>query len=59
MLQERRRRELPSPTEVCPERKELIEEIDLDEPDTWAYDRHCDYQQDQKKPEKDQEKQDE
>jgi hypothetical protein len=59
LLQERRRRELPSPTEVRPERKELIEEIDLDEPDPGDYDRLCDDQEDQEKPEKDQEKQDE
>jgi transposase len=59
LLQERRRRELPSPTEVRPERKELIDQIDLDEPDPGAYDRFCDDQEDQKKPEKDEEKQDE
>ena len=33
LLQERRRRELPSPTEPRPRRVELIEEIDLEEPD--------------------------
>ena len=65
LLQERRRRELPSPTEVRPERKELIEEIDLDEPDPAVYDRLCDDQEapgdqeEQEKPERDQEKQDE
>jgi transposase len=59
LLQERRRRELPSPTEVCPERKELIDQIDLDEPDPGAYDRLWDDQQDQEKPKNDQEKQDE
>jgi transposase len=59
LLQERRRRELPSPTEVRPQREELIEEIELDEPDPGAYDRLCDNQQDQGKPEKDEEKQDE
>jgi len=41
LLQERRRRELPSPTEPRPQREELIEEIDLDEPDPGAYDRLC------------------
>ena len=49
LLQERRRRELPSPTQVRPERRELIEEIDLDEPDPGAYDRLCDHQEDQEK----------
>lgn len=42
VLQERRRRELPSPTEVRPKRAELIEETDLEEPDPAAYDRLCD-----------------
>lgn len=42
LLQERRRRELPSPTHLRPKRQELIEEIDLDEPDPAAYDRLCD-----------------
>ncbi len=42
LLQERRRRELPSPTPLLPQRYELIEEIDLDEPDPGAYDRLCD-----------------
>ena len=42
LLQERRRRELPSPTQLRPKRRELIEEIDLDEPDPAAYDRLCD-----------------
>jgi transposase len=59
LLQERRRRELPSPTEVRPQREELIEEIELDEPDPGAYDRLCDDPQDQEKPEKDEEKHDE
>ena len=48
LLQERRRRELPSPTEPRPQREELIDEIDLDEPDPGAYDRFCrddDYQE--------------
>lgn len=42
LLQERRRRELPSPTEVRPQRQELIEEIDVEEPDPGSYDRLCD-----------------
>jgi hypothetical protein len=41
LLQERRRRELPSPTQVRPRRKELIDEIDLEEPDPGVYDRFC------------------
>ncbi|MFQ5473328.1 MAG: hypothetical protein ACE5FA_10655, partial [Dehalococcoidia bacterium] len=41
LLQERRRRELPSPTQVRPQREELIEEIDFEEPDPAAYDRFC------------------
>ena len=41
LLQERRRRELPSPTEPRPQREELIEEIDLEEPNPGAYDRFC------------------
>ncbi len=56
LLQERRRRELPSPTQLRPQREELIEEINLDEPDPGAYDRLCDENDDQ---DKDQEKQDE
>jgi len=39
LLQERRRQELPSPTPLSPKRKELIEEIECDEPDPAAYDR--------------------
>ena len=41
LLQERRRRELPSPMPVRPRRQELIEEVDLDEPDPGDYDRFC------------------
>lgn len=37
--QQRRRRQLPSPTPLCPRRRELIEDIQLDEPDPAAYDR--------------------
>ncbi|MEZ6033572.1 MAG: hypothetical protein R3C17_10800 [Planctomycetaceae bacterium] len=39
LLQERRRRELPSPTQVRPRRQELLEETDLEEPDPADYDR--------------------
>jgi hypothetical protein len=40
-LQERRRRELPSPTPLQPKRRELIEDIHLEEPDPARYDRLC------------------
>jgi hypothetical protein len=39
LLQERRRRELLSPTQVLPQRKELIDDITLNEPDPAVYDR--------------------
>jgi hypothetical protein len=39
LLQDRRRRELPSPTQVRPRREELLEETDLQEPDPAVYDR--------------------
>jgi transposase len=41
LLQERRRRELPSPTPLQPKRRELIEDIRLEEPDPARYDRLC------------------
>jgi hypothetical protein len=41
LLQERRRRELPSPLPPRPKRQELIDEIDLQEPDPGIYDRFC------------------
>ena len=41
LLQERRRRELPSPTPLQPKRRELIEDIHLEEPDPARYDRMC------------------
>ena len=41
LLQERRRRELPSPTIVRPKRPDLLEETDLEEPDPARYDRFC------------------
>jgi len=68
LLQERRRRELPSPTQPRPRREELIEEIELDEPDPGVYDRFCEQDQDESNeeasnnnhdPKPDQEKQDE
>jgi transposase len=42
LLQERRRQELPSPLAPRPKRQELIDEIDLEEPDPGVYDRLCD-----------------
>jgi hypothetical protein len=53
LLQERRRRELPSPTQVRPKRAELVDEIDLDEPNPGVYDRLCDDQDDQDKHDQD------
>jgi hypothetical protein len=41
LLQERRRRELPSPTPLQPKRRELIEDIYLEEPNPAHYDRLC------------------
>jgi hypothetical protein len=41
LLQERRHRELPSPTPLRPKRRELIEDIHLEEPDPAHYDRLC------------------
>ena len=38
LLQERRRRELPSPMPLQPKRRELLEEIHLEEPDLRRYD---------------------
>ena len=38
LLQERRRREIPSPTPLQPKRRELIEDIHLEEPDPGRYD---------------------
>lgn len=39
LLQERRRRELPSPTPLRPARRELMEEIDIEPSDPAVYDR--------------------
>jgi hypothetical protein len=39
VLQQRRRRDLPSPTPLQPKRRELIEDIHLEEPDPAWYDR--------------------
>ncbi len=41
LLQERRRRGLPSPTPLCPQRPELLDETDFAEPDPGAYDALC------------------
>jgi hypothetical protein len=41
LVQQRRRRELPSPTPLQPKRRELIEDIHLEEPDPARYDRLC------------------
>jgi transposase len=38
VLQERRRRTLPSPTALAPQRPELLEETDFEEPDPGIYD---------------------
>ena len=48
LLQERRRRELPSPTPLQPQRRDLIEDIHLEEPDPGRYDRLCGDSDDQK-----------
>lgn len=42
LLAQRRQQELPSPTPLRPRRQELIDEIDLEEPDPARYDRLCD-----------------
>lgn len=41
LVQDRRRRELPSPVPLQPKRRELIEDIHLEEPDPAQYDRLC------------------
>jgi transposase len=41
VMQEQRRRELPSPTPLCPQRPELLEETDFEEPDPGTYDDLC------------------
>jgi hypothetical protein len=56
LLQQRRRRELPSPTPLRPKRRELIEDIHLEEPDPARYDRFCGDGDDQE-PSQDQESQ--
>jgi transposase len=48
LLQERRRRELPSPTQLRPKRQDLLEDIDLEEPDPGTYDRLCDNEDEEK-----------
>lgn len=39
LQQDRRRQQLPTPLPPCPQRRELIDEIDLEEPDPGCYDR--------------------
>jgi transposase len=46
LLAERRRRQLPTPTLPTPQRRELIDEIELDPPDPGFYDRFCDHTED-------------
>jgi transposase len=41
VLAERRRRQLPTPTLPTPERRELIEDIELEPVDPTIYDRYC------------------
>jgi transposase len=41
LLAERRRRQLPTPTLPTPQRRELIDEIDLEPADPAVYDRFC------------------
>jgi hypothetical protein len=41
LLAERRRRQLPSPTLPTPNRRELIDEIELEPADPSLYDRYC------------------
>jgi hypothetical protein len=50
LLQERRRRDLPSPTPLQPKRRELIQDIHLAEPDPAHYDRLCGDSDDQQLP---------
>ena len=42
LLAERRQRQLPTPTLPTPQRRELIDEIELDPADPAIYDRFCD-----------------
>jgi hypothetical protein len=41
LLAERRRRQLPSPTLPTPQRRELIDDIELEPADPAVYDRFC------------------
>jgi transposase len=43
LLAERRRRQIPTPTLPTPERRELIDEIDLEPADPAFYDRFCNH----------------
>ena len=49
LLQERRRRELPSPLAPRPKRQELMDEIELQEPDPGIYDRLCNQEDEEEK----------
>ena len=41
LLAQRRRRQLPTPTRPAPQRRELIDEIELEPADPGIYDRFC------------------
>jgi len=41
LLAERRRRQLPTPTLPTPQRRELIDDIELEAADPALYDRFC------------------
>jgi len=47
LLQERRRKDLPSPTQLRPRRQELIDEIDVEDPDPALYDRFLESDEDE------------
>jgi transposase len=46
LLAQRRRRQLPTPTLPTPQRRELIDEIELDPADPGRYDRFCNHGED-------------
>jgi len=50
LLVERRRRHLPTPTLPAPQRRELLEEIELDPADPALYDRFCNRTEEDPKP---------
>ena len=51
LLQERRRRELPSPTQLRPKRQELIDEIEVEDPDPSLYDQYYETGEDEEQDE--------